>query len=365
MTFQLVDSRLLADTFAVSSQGLILLRRRAFDDFEILATNSKAAEYGGWPFDHQSVVGQNIVEVFPGIRDHGLLTCYNEALDTGEPVDIGELSYEDSVVVDGIFACVFVPVDERHLVVEFRNVTELVRTRDELIRSKQELEEFAFAAAHDLRSPVQKVQALIDIMREDAGSDDGDTLEYCATEIGRSADRMANLIDDLLALARIRSDVHGFGPVDLQAELEQVVDELDPSLERNATIDIGVLPLVHGQPVLLRQLFRNLIENGLKYRKPSTPPIIRVRASLDEPPGGIPAYRITVEDNGVGFDERHAEDIFKIFKRLDNNDRAGTGIGLALCRRIASQHHGSIWASSEPDSGSCFTVALPVGPLDF
>jgi len=230
----------------------------------------------------------------------------------------------------------------------------------ELSRSNAELEQFAYVASHDLQEPLRKIQAfgarLSSKYSEALGTDGSDYL----ARMESAAARMQALINDLLSLSRVVSQARPFASIDLSDVVKQVASDLESRLD-GGRIEIGTLPNVHADRVQMGQLFQNLIGNGLKFRKPGEPPVVRISGrDLPAMPGEIPFAEITVEDSGIGFDEKYSERIFQIFQRLHGrNEYQGTGIGLAICRKIVDRHGGRIAAFSSPGNGAKFTVTLP------
>jgi PAS domain S-box-containing protein len=229
---------------------------------------------------------------------------------------------------------------------------------DALRRINTELEAFASVAAHDLREPLRKVLAFgdrIEVRFGDALGEQG--LDYLH-RMTRAAARMDSLIEALLAYARIGMTLPAFEPVALDAVVTEAMADVHTRLEESGgLVETAALPVVHGNDVLLRQLFTNLLTNALKYRDPGRPPVVRIEAG---PAEGGAAWRVSVSDNGIGFEPRFADRIFAPFERLHGRDAyEGTGIGLAICRRIVEQHGGAITADGRPGDGATFTMTLP------
>jgi PAS domain S-box-containing protein len=227
----------------------------------------------------------------------------------------------------------------------------------EVARSNEELQQFAFCASHDLQEPLRKVQAFGDRLRAKCGetlTDEGrDYLERMQT----AAKRMQTLIENLLTFSRITTRGQPFALVDLGAVAREVLSDLEVMVEQTgARIEVGQLPSIEADPMQMRQLLQNLIGNALKFHKPGQSPIVKVHAELNDGP-----CKITVEDDGIGFDQKYAERIFTLFQRLHGHDKyGGTGIGLATCRKIVERHGGTITASSAPEQGAKFFITLPV-----
>ena len=244
----------------------------------------------------------------------------------------------------------------------------LTQTSTELMRSNQELEKFAYVASHDLQEPLRKIQAFGDRLKQKAG----DVLnEACRDYVDRmqsSATRMRTLINDLLAYSRVTSQGRPFAIVDLSELVAGVISDLEPAIDDcGGRIEINALPNVHADPTQMRQLFQNLLVNALKFRKPGVVPEVTVRAipasdlsMIAIPPPPTTGWRITVTDNGIGFDPAYSERIFELFQRLHGRgEYDGTGIGLAVCRKIVERHSGQIIARGRPGEGAEFLIDLP------
>jgi PAS domain S-box-containing protein len=252
-----------------------------------------------------------------------------------------------------------------------RDLTERKRAEDQLKeaterlrRSNRELEQFASVAAHDLQEPLRKIQAFGGRLRtRSAAALDEAGADYLA-RILDAAGRMRRLIDDLLAFSRISTRPEPFVSLDLRTAIEDVLVDLEVRLQHTGgRVDIGELPPVLAAPSQMRQLFLNLIGNALKFRRPHVAPLVAIagrrRRDMAE---------ITVRDNGIGFEPEYRERIFEVFQRLHGRQEyEGTGIGLAICRKIVERHGGSISADGRPGAGASFTFTLPLdsggGPL--
>jgi len=246
----------------------------------------------------------------------------------------------------------------------------------DLTRSNSELEQFAAVASHDLQEPLRKIRTFGDRLKTvDGAALSPAGADYLA-RMQHAAARMQVLIDDLLAYARVSADPPSAVPVDLAATMRAVLTDLETQIEQSGgRVEVGPLPMIEGDPLRLRQLLQNLLSNALKFQRPQTPPVVTISARLlpsedaaegadASPAAGAapPAWlHLSVRDNGIGFEPKHAERIFEVFKRLHGRGAyAGTGIGLALCRQIAARHGGHITATSAPGQGATVRVTLPL-----
>lgn len=241
---------------------------------------------------------------------------------------------------------------------------------EELKRSNQNLEQFAYIASHDLQEPLRKIQSFSDLLQTQYGHQLGAGIDY-ALRMQLAARRMSNLIKDLLTYSRISTRQEAITPVALTNVMQAVLTDLDVTIqETNAQVSVDALPVVSGDASQLGQLFQNLLSNALKFHPPGVAPVVRVQAQVvlasDLPPSVkpsrlVPAYqRIDVTDNGIGFDEKHTDRIFQVFHRLHGKKEfPGTGIGLAICEKVVTNHGGSITARSQPGQGATFSVFLP------
>ncbi|MFN9731768.1 MAG: ATP-binding protein [Pseudomonadota bacterium] len=256
--------------------------------------------------------------------------------------------------ITGVFGVV------RDTTAERRIAAELDRALRDLTARNRELQDFAYVASHDLQEPLRKVQAFSDRVLQRYSQDlDPQAIDYLR-RIDAAANRMQVLIDDLLAYSRVTSQGEPFVPVDLGDVLDDVLSDLEVRIEDSgATIEAGALPVVECDRTQLRQLLQNLVANAIKFHARDRKPRIRVTAELR---GTTPATVVlSVEDNGVGFDPAYAERIFAPFQRLHGrHEFEGTGIGLAVVRRIVERHNGRIVAIGRPGEGARFEVTLPL-----
>jgi PAS domain S-box-containing protein len=235
------------------------------------------------------------------------------------------------------------------------NAEELASINQQLSRSNRDLSQFAYVASHDLQEPLRAIGGFLQLLELKYGDQLNDTAKgYINNSVGGVA-RMNRLINDLLHFSRVTNDEPDLLDVDLNKCVSVACEKLfHPIQLEKAVLEIEDLPVIQGFEPLLVQLFQNLIGNAIKYRSEATP-VVKVACESDE--GGV---RIFVRDNGIGIDTKYQQQVFSLFKRLHHReDYVGTGIGLAVCERVAERHGGSISVSSNESGGSCFTVWIP------
>lgn len=240
----------------------------------------------------------------------------------------------------------------------------------ELARSNSELEQFAYIASHDLQEPLRKVQSFGDLLAAKAGPTLGEEERDYLKRMQAAAKRMQGLINDLLTFARVTSQAKPFICVDLTQVVREVVSDLETRVKTTGgRVDVGELPQLDSDSLQMRQLLQNLIGNALKFHRPNVPPVIavtgRVAMNGDGPTleysHAEQVCEITVTDNGIGFEEKYLDRIFLPFQRLHGRgEYEGTGMGLAICRKIVERHGGTITARSTPGQGTTFIVTLPL-----
>ena len=244
----------------------------------------------------------------------------------------------------------------------------LSRFTVELAKSNRDLQDFASMASHDLREPLVLIQAFSERLRGRYGKNiPAQGLEYLQ-QIETACARMQELIAGVLSYSRVSARAQPFEEVELEKTVQYVVADLEVRIaETGGRVDVDVSGRIKADPLQIRQLFQNLIANALKYSRPGVPPHVLVSSRIitgAEADGAVDSCRITVEDNGIGFAAESAEKIFGLFQRLHGRNKyEGTGIGLALCKRVVERHGGTITAESSPEMGARFIVTLPVhGP---
>lgn len=375
---------LLSSVLSSSLDGITVLsavcsEAGAIADFEYELLNPQAEKMLG--ATAEEIIGHRLRRIMPEQEEKGLFEAYREVVETGEPFE-DEIEY----ALDGEtvwFQVMAVSVGDG-VAVTFRDISErkeatqaMAAANAKLERRNRALRDFAYIASHDLQEPLRKIRAFSNLVLEDyAEAVDETGADYLA-RMQDAAERMSQLINDLLVYSRITTQAQPFGPVDLQEVAENVRNDLDLQIaDVDGTVEVGPLPTVEADPTQVRQLLQNLIGNGLKFHRPDVPPRVRVTATVEPAPqdlqesGRLDASCtdmccLTVADNGIGFEESHTDRIFSPFKRLHGRDEyEGTGMGLAICRRIVERHGGDISVESVPGDGTIFTVLLPMSRAD-
>jgi signal transduction histidine kinase len=236
---------------------------------------------------------------------------------------------------------------------------------ESLETANKELDRFAFMASHDMQEPLRKIRTFSDLLAIKHKEQLNDEAQGKIRIIQKAAERMQELIKDILTFSKVSTEKEPFVKTALNPLVQEVLDELEAGIrEKNAIVEVGDLPTLLVNPVLIKSLFLNLIGNAMKYSKPSVAPEIKIYCDNLEKEQKKNAhttyYRIFIKDNGIGFDQKYAEQIFDMFKRLHvHTEYEGTGIGLALCKQIMEKHSGYINAVSAENEGATFIVSLP------
>jgi PAS domain S-box-containing protein len=344
--------------------------------------NPAVAKLTGWKLEE--LIGKTEHEIF------GRNGSESQAALTDEHPDERVFQRKDGTAFPVEF--VKTPIEEDGQVVGavlvFKDITERKRVEDtltqkaaELTRSNAELEQFAFVASHDLQEPLRKIQAFGDRLKTKCeGAIAAEACDYLE-RMQSAAARMRGLIDDLLAFSRVIRSGEPFVRVDLAVVTKEVLGDLEVRIEKSgAKVEVGDLPAIEADPLQMRQLLLNVIGNSLKFQPAGAVPIVKISSRLIDPDAAVDAAdgkhvparadsaeapgqlcEISIQDNGIGYDEKYSEKIFAVFQRLHGRtEYEGTGVGLAVCRRITERHHGTIIGKSKPGEGATFIMTLPV-----
>jgi len=332
-------------------------------DFRYKLTNQAYANYAHTT--PEALHDRKVGEVFPSYFETSSFTNVAKTFETGKD-DNWEIHYNaDGLDLYNEMNAVKLG-DE--VVVHFTDFTRLKHLQLELLhkikemeRSNEQLEEFAHVASHDLKEPIRKVQFFITRLKNELQPKLTDNEQQLFSRIESANVRMGLLVDDLLTYSQLRTLPDEKEAVDLDALIRQILEDLALEVqEKNATVRLVELPTVHGYRRQLQQLFQNLLSNALKYSNLTEPVQIEISGNTIRQ-NNTDYYQVTVKDNGIGFEQEHAEKIFQLFTRLHGkHEYAGTGIGLSIVKKVVENHQGKIRAESIPGKGSEFMVMLPV-----
>jgi signal transduction histidine kinase len=341
-------------------------------DARTILVNDAAVKYVGLPKD--VYLSKTANEIDPAVLSSPYgLTCL-KTLETGEP----SMSRYFLEVTGQWLELTISKMDDDHLIHIFTDITSIKETQlqserymEELKRSNQNLEEFAYAASHDLKEPMRKIHLfsgrLKDLLRDRLNEAEAGYFN----RIMKATDRMNTLIDDLLMYSHVSMGVELFEMVDLNGKVARVMEDLEVQIEETkAVVNVGSLPTVKGHRRQLQQLFQNLIGNAIKYHKPDAVPEVHISSRRASAEDVIPVatakpldqyYLIEIRDNGIGFAQEDADRIFNVFTRLHGNaEYKGTGVGLSIVQKVVENHSGYIWAEGKAGEGATFRILLPV-----
>jgi PAS domain S-box-containing protein len=343
----------------------------------IKVSNAKALKHG--LAEPALLIGKTDFDLYTEEHAHQAFSDEQEIIRTGKPlVDIEEKetwAYKEDTWVSSTK----VPWhDEKGNIIGIigisRDITKRKKMEEELMRSNKELETFASIASHDLQEPLRKVQAFGERLKEKCHDALDEKGKFYLERMEDAAARMRILINDLLIYSRVTSKAQPFVPVDLNQVLNEVIHDLELMIEQSAAeIEYKDLPVINADPLQMRQLFQNLLSNALKFHQENLAPriVITCEDTFMQNEGNSvatnidvayknEAWRISVKDNGIGFDNKFSERIFGIFQRLHSRQEyPGTGIGLAVCQKIVLRHGGTIKAVSKLGVGTEFIIYLP------
>lgn len=268
---------------------------------------------------------------------------------------------EEDGTVSGILG-IFTDITERKIA-----EAKLRAFTTKLEKSNRELQDFAYIASHDLQEPLRKIVVFGERLRNRCIDKLTDDEKFYLDRMHEAGRRMQTLINDLLTFSRVTTQAHPFVPINLKNVIREVLIDLEMRIEQTkGKIEVGDMPVIEADQLQIRQLFQNLIGNSLKFHKLDVPPVINITsrilssAQLNKP-GDTEWCEIIVKDNGIGFDPKYAERVFQMFFRLHNRTTyEGTGMGLAICKKIVERHNGEISAESTPGVGTTFRILLPV-----
>jgi PAS domain S-box-containing protein len=255
---------------------------------------------------------------------------------------------------------------------EARNINvRLDKINKELLKSNNRLGEFAYASSHDLQAPLRKISVYIDLLKNDLREQINDHHKKLFGRIRNSIDRMVALTENLLTFSYISTGTGEIADINLNEQVDEVLEDLELDiLEKKANFSVKELPKIRGDKRQFQQLFQNLISNAIKYTKPNVAPEIEISSYVvtgSETKKPLPAeaagkqfHLIQLKDNGIGFEQEFADNIFELFTRLPaHSSYAGSGVGLSIVRKVVENHHGLVWAESKPGEGAIFKILLP------
>jgi signal transduction histidine kinase/sarcosine oxidase delta subunit len=344
------------------------------DDLRIGMINGAFTQILG--YTEEESVGKTYIDIFPASRTNGVFAFNASVVDSG--VAVRKEIYYKGEHLDAWFDVSTSPFAPDGLLVTFTEITarkrlqlELEHKVEELKRSNQSLEEFAYAASHDLQEPLRKIHFFSDRLKQ--ALDPGSEHASMFARMESATTRMRDLIEDLLSFSRLSVVPEVFTEVDLNKLIQEVMHELETAAqESGARIRLSPLPVIRADERQIRQLFQNLLGNALKYHATDRVPEVDMsfRICTDEEitlfqlPPDTSYFLIEVRDNGIGFEQQYAEKIFQVFQRLHGRrEYAGSGVGLAIARKVAANHSGYIKAEGSANEGAVFTVILPVSLL--
>ncbi len=360
--------------------------------------------YEIWGKSKEQVQGKPIFEGLPEAKGQGLEDLLNAVYSTGKtfiahevPVSLPrengiQTVYLDFVyeafkegpdVVSGIMAVAIevtdqvaarLKIEESEALLQARveeRTEELKKANEDLANINKELEQFTYAASHDMQEPLRKVHTFSSFLLHNNAEQLDDRGKNYLNKIASSVDRMKNIIDDLLYYSHQTREEQVFESTDLNNIIEEIKADLELSIQqKDASIHASALPLIKAVPSQMNQLFSNLFSNSLKFSKPGEPLQIKIDykilseqevAALNIPDAQEAYIKIIFSDNGIGFEQQYAQQIFRLFTRLHGKaEYEGTGIGLGLCKKIVQNHNGLIWAESELGKGADFIIVLPL-----
>ena len=378
--FQLAQQKTLLDNIlqhsanGISVTEVIRNKKGEVIDGRTILANDAAIRYTGLP--KELYLGKTAVELEPNIIQSPYFRLCLKTLETGEP----QFSQYFMESTHRWLEISISKLDNNRIITIFTDVTpeketqlKLEQSLFELKRSNENLEEFTRAASHDLKEPIRKVQFFSERLRNKLENRLSEDEKSMMERMENAANRMKLLVDDLLEYSHVNAQpAANMEEIDLNKKVWLVLTDLELLVsEKKAVVNVGDLPVVRGLRRQIQQLFHNLLSNAVKYARPGVPPVVKISAKettgqdsgLPVAPGDAEKkfYLIEVQDNGIGFEQEYAEKIFNVFTRLHgNSEYTGTGVGLAIVRKVVENHQGYIAAESTPGVGTTFRVLLPV-----
>lgn len=342
-------------------------------EFRYVILNKYGKEVFG--LEETDVIGKSILELYPQLETSVMYSNLQKVFEHGEILQSGNYR---SYISDRVMENFFIPLFDKdgnvyQVLVIGHDITEISEAHEKLKqlnkaleKSNQDLEQFAFVASHDLQEPLRKIQTFSQLLEQKL--DDKETAKKYLQKVISSAVRMTDLIKAVLNYSRLSNEKGNFETVDLNEVIESIKTDLELIIdERKVVIQTDKLPVLQGNPLQLNQLFLNLISNSIKFskKKPeisiSSSVINRQTKPIDRFKSNGKYVELTFKDNGIGFEQQYADKIFTVFQRLHGKQEyPGTGIGLALCKKIIENHNGEISVSSNPGEGTEFKILLPV-----
>ncbi|MBU1821360.1 MAG: PAS domain-containing protein [Bacteroidetes bacterium] len=344
-------------------------------DFTILMVNKQAVQLS--MRSKEVLLSQSYLTHFPMTRESGVYQDIKDAFVRQVPLIREMSSFSPLSGEEKKFDLSAIPTSTDLLILTFRDITQQVALRqeqnrllDELKRSNQSLEQFAYIASHDLQEPARKIKSFGEILVRQYAAEIPPAGQDMMQRMMSASARMLEMIDGLLTYSRFSQQPLLRDTVALGEVVSKVITDLELMIqEKDAQIRVGTLPVLHGDAPQLYQLFLNLVSNALKFSSPDTRPEITIAATAPNEAelaslsnADTTTWRaIRVEDNGIGFDPVHQHRVFELFARLNGrSEYSGHGLGLAICKVVAEQHGGSITVESQPNAGTTFTILLPV-----
>ena len=352
-------------------QGLCM-----FDNSQrLIVVNRRYLEIYGFSADvvKPGITLRGLMEYSVSLGNYTAEEAERALAERNDPARLSQRTTIKQRLKDGrIIAVLNEPMPDGGTIATYQDITDLENTTEKMVeytrkleRSNRELVDFAYVASHDLQEPLRKIEAFGDRLVKKYMSVLPEEGQMFVSRMQSAANRMRQLINDLLSYSRVTTAAAPFARVSLQDVLAGVLSDLQIRIEEtNATVEVGDLPTFEADAMQMRQLFQNLIGNALKFRKAGVDPVISITATRSEGldlPNPAPACIISVADNGIGFEQQFKEQIFVIFQRLHSrSEYEGTGIGLATCRKIVERHQGLIDALGRPGEGSTFNITFPI-----